>query len=103
MFEGLHQTQKLMIFEGLMLLLKSPSNLGFKNDKGGMAYVLGAKDGAFDQEAWGDSPDTNKLYLMMVELSEDLRGHRELNEFVNCWQDFCRIATEAHKKHRDSK
>lgn len=85
-----------------MLLLKSPSNLGFKNDKSGMAYVLGAKDGKVDQEAWGDSPDTNKLYLMMVELSEDLRGHGELNEFVNCWQDFCRIAVEAYKKNRDS-
>jgi hypothetical protein len=102
MFTQLDTTQKQMVFEGLMLLLKSDSNLGFKNDKLGMAYVIGAKKGDSDFKEHGDSPDRNKLYQMMVELSEDLRGHSELSEFVNCWQDFCRIAVEAYRNHHPS-
>ncbi|MEY2499826.1 MAG: hypothetical protein QOI07_160 [Verrucomicrobiota bacterium] len=99
MFSELTQIQKQMVFEGLMMLLKSDSSLGFKNDKMGMAYVIGASTGDSDFAQHGDSPDRNKLYQMMVELSEDLRGHSEISEFVNCWQDFCRIAVEAYRKH----
>ncbi len=88
-----------MIFEGLMLLLKSHSSLGFYNDKGSPAYVLGAKDGTVLPE-FGDSPEKNHFFAMMVELSEDLRGHSEIREYVNCWQDFCLIAVEAYRKHR---
>jgi len=99
MFSGFTQAQKHLIFEGLMLHLKSQSNLGFLNDRLGMAYVLGAKDGQ-ENDAHGDSPERNDLYKMLVELSEDLRGHPEISKFVNCWQDFCRIAVESHRRRR---
>ena len=91
-----------MVFEGLMMLLKSDSDLGFNNDKLSMAYVIGAKSGDSDFKMHGDSPDRNKLFQMMVELSEDLRGNSELSEFVNCWQDFCKIAVEAYRNHHPS-
>ncbi|SRR6266404_4789108 len=104
LFSELTQGQKKLVFDGLMLLLKSDSDAGFLNDKLSMAYVIGAKTGDSDFKMHGDSPDRNKFYQMMVELSEDLRGHPEMSksEFVNCWQDFCRIAVEAYRKHHPS-
>lgn len=102
MFTGLTQGQKKLVFDGLMLLLKSESNAGFNNDKLGMAYVIGAKTGDSNFKQHGDSPDRNDFFQMMVELSEDLRGHPEMSEHVNCWQDFCQIAIAAYRKHHSN-
>jgi hypothetical protein len=103
LFSELTPSQKKFVFDGLMRLLKSESQAGFNNDKMGMAYVIGAKRGDSDFKEHGDSPDRNGLFQMMAELSEDLRGHPEMSEFVNCWQDFCRIAIEAYRKYHPSK
>lgn len=103
LFGKLEYSQKRMVFEGLMRMIASESTSGFTNcDKGHPAYSYTGEPGPNAYEAWGDSPEHNELYKMLVELSEDLRGDPEVKEFVNCWQDFCRIAKRAYEANRKS-
>ena len=104
LFGKLDYSQKKMVFEGLMRMIKSESTSGFVNgDKGHLAYRYVGEPAPNSYEVWGDSPEHNRLYEMLVELSEDLRGDPEIKEFVNCWQDFCRIAVAAYDQHKISK
>jgi hypothetical protein len=105
MFEHLEMRDKAMIYQGLVCLVKSNSGVGFCNgDQGHPAYAVG-KDGKIDFEAFGDSPEQNRLFKMMHELTvalgeADLDASAEVSERIYCWADFCRLAFEAYERHR---
>src|SRR5437016_2620134 len=104
MFEHLHTSEKALIYRGLLNLVKTNSGFGFCNrDQGHPAYVVGI-DGKYAYQSFGDSPDRNRLFKMMHELSValcegDVDGSSEIGEYVYSWCDFCRIAYNAYKEH----
>jgi hypothetical protein len=104
LFQHFDPSQKRLVYMGLLSLVKSNSGLGFQNsDQGLPAYAVG-KRGEVDQQAWGDSPDNNKLFRMMHQLAIDLNAGEidrssEIQDYVFSWADFCSLAYEAHQKH----
>lgn len=105
MFEKFEPRDKAVIYQGLLCLIRSNSGVGFCNrDQGHPAYAAG-KNGKSDYSSFGDSPDHNRLFKMMHELTAalsegDLDGSSEIEERINTWSDFCRIAYEAYEKHK---
>lgn len=105
LFAALSYQERKLLYLGLLNLVKSNSGEGFANgDQGHPAYAIGCS-GKFDYEAWGDSPDHNKLFKMMhtlsVSLSEaEIDSSSEISDYVFCWADFCQISNAAHKKSR---
>jgi hypothetical protein len=106
MFESLEMSEKHIVYQALLCLIKSNSGVGFHNgDQGNAAYRVGAK-GTIDYAAWGDSPDHNRLFKMMhtlaVELCQgDPEGKSEIGEWIYSWSDFCRTAVESYDRERD--
>ena len=99
MFEHLDYFERSLLYQGLLQLVKSNSGLGFRNgDQGHRAYRIG-REGNFDQSTLGDSPDNNRLFKMMHELSVTLNEAEEIRpsitEYMFSWSDFCRAATDA--------
>lgn len=92
-----------LLYQGLLSLVKSNSGVGFANsDQGHSAYAIGRK-GDFDYEKWGDSPDRNRLFKLMhalsVSLSEaEIDSSAEVSDYVFCWADFCQLAYSAYEK-----
>jgi hypothetical protein len=103
MFENLDYDTKLLIYEGLLKLVTSNSGEGFHGDQGHPAYRVG-RSGDVDYEQWGDSPEHNRLFKVMHELSVSLNAAEEKNptvtDYVFSWADFCRMATDAYDRQR---
>ena len=105
MFKQFETSDKRMIYQGLLCLVRSNSGVGFCNgDQGHPAYAVG-REGKYDYQTFGDSPEHNRLFKMMHELSValsegDLDGSSELGNCIYSWADFCRIAYEAYEKHK---
>lgn len=101
-FASFSFSQKQLLYRGLLALVKSNSGYGVcNNEQGHMAYAIG-RDGTYDHEQWGDSPEHNKLFIMMHALSLDLSeaeidGSAELSEYVFAWCDFCKLVYSAHQ------
>ena len=105
MFETFETRDKATIYQALLRLVMSNSGVGFCNsDQGHPAYAVG-RDGKHDYQAFGDSPEHNRLFKMMRELSVDLcegdlDGSSEIGDCIYSWADFCRIAYEAYEKDK---
>ena len=100
MFENMEIIDRYLIYQGLLNLVKSNSGVGFhNNDQGHTAYQVGCK-GKWDYEQWGDSPDRNRLYKMMHELSVALNETQFEAPTITEWGDFCLLAVEAYDKHK---
>jgi len=99
---GLSFSERKLIYQGLLSLVKSNSGIGFANhDQGHPAYATGRK-GTFDHAQWGDSPEHNQLFRLMhslsVSLSEaEIDDSSEISEYVFSWSDFCHIAYSAYE------
>jgi hypothetical protein len=101
MFEKLPYCDDI-IYRALVIMVKSNNGYGFNNNnQDHIAYRVG-RDGTVDHDAWGDSPDDNTLYKMMVELSEELLEHPDFPRSVRVhnWSDFCCMATDAYDAHQ---
>ncbi len=104
-FGSLDYFDKQTIYEGLVKLVKTNSGVGFHNtDQGHPVYMIG-KEGDIDYEAWGDSPEHNRLFKMMhtlsVELCEaEIDDSSETPEYIFSWSDFCIMAYNAYEKHK---
>ena len=105
MFETLDYNTKLLIYEGLLKLVRSNSGEGFHGDQGHPAYRMG-RDGNVDYQQWGDSPEHNRLFKIMNELSLSLNSaeaEKPTNmDYVFSWSDFCRMATDAYDNNRNA-
>jgi hypothetical protein len=83
-----------LIYAALIHAVKTNSGIGFHNyDQGHPAYMAGAEDGS---EKHGESREENKLYQMLVRLSE-AHGKSQGAEVRN-WREFCQLAYRAHCK-----
>ncbi len=95
-------SERKLIYQGLLSLVKSNSGVGFANcDQGHPAYAIGRK-GEFDYRMWGDSPEHNELFKLMhslsVSLSEsEIDSSSEILDYVFCWADFCQLAYSAYE------
>ena len=102
-FSGLDFSDKKLIYLGLLCLVKSNSGVGFaNNDQGHLAYAIG-RDGSFDYDQWGDSPECNKLFKLMQALSlelsaAELDNSSEISDYIFSWSDFCSLAYAALTK-----
>jgi hypothetical protein len=105
-FDSFSFSQKQLLYRGLVALVNSKSGNGVcNNDQGHMAYAIG-RDGTYDYEQWGDSPEHNQLFIMMHALSLDLSeaeidGSAELSEYVFAWCDFCNLVYSAYQRGKD--
>lgn len=85
-----------IIYDALIHSIDTNSGIGFhNNDQGHIAYLTGAKDGSHDYEQWGDSPENNRLFKMLVCLSGD-RGDSHSAQIRN-WREFCERAYNAYR------
>ncbi len=102
-FAGFDFFEKQLLYRGLLSLVQSNSGFGFcNNDQGHPAYAIG-RDGKFDYDQWGDSPDRNTLFKLMhtlsVELSEaEIDSSSEIGDYVFSWADFCILAYSAYER-----
>ena len=106
-FENFDFSEKQLIYQGLLALVKGNSGFGFcNNDQGHPAYAIGRK-GEFDFEQWGDSPDANRLFRMMHALTLSLNaaeidGSSEISDYVHSWSDFCSLAYSAYESAKQT-
>ncbi|MEQ1748094.1 MAG: hypothetical protein ABL974_01630 [Prosthecobacter sp.] len=102
MFESLSQSQRSLIYQGLLKLVTTNSGVGFaNNDQGHLAYAVG-RSGKSDYEVLGDSPERNKLFQMMHSLTTqlsvaELDSSSEITDYVFAWCDFCNLAYTAYE------
>ena len=107
-FSHLDFSQKQTVYQGLLSLVTSNSGVEFaNNDQGHPAYAIG-REGTFDYEQWGDSPDRNRLFKMMHELSvalseAEIDGSSEVGDYIFSWADFCNIAYSAYENTKTNK
>lgn len=105
MFEQFGMRDKAVIYQALVCLVKSNSGVGFCNsDQGHAAYAVG-REGKQDYQTFGDSPEHNRLFKMMHELTvalgeSDLDASTEISERIYSWADFCKLAYDAYEKHK---
>jgi hypothetical protein len=86
-----------IIYDALIHAIKTNSGIGFHNrDQGHPAYVIGASDGTRDRDTWGDSPDRNSLYKMLLDLSETYGKSHGIQ--ITNWRSFCLLAYESYQK-----
>ena len=108
LFSQLNFSQKQVVYQGLLSLVSSNSGIGFcNNDQGHPAYAIG-REGKFDYDQWGDSPDNNRLFKMMHELSVSLNeaeidGSSEIADYIFAWADFCNLAYSAYESSKTDK
>lgn len=80
-----------IIWECLIHAIRTNSGIGFiNNDQGHPAYIVGADENS--GRGMGDSPKKNKLYQMLLDLSEDYG--QEGTRFRN-WREFCKFAIDS--------
>jgi hypothetical protein len=101
MFKSFPTEAKVYIYLGLKKLISINSGQGFHNaDQGHPFYVTGAKGEVFGKGV--DSPETNALFKMLKELSEDLKGLGYTNHVwwydFSTWESFCKFAVESYEK-----
>lgn len=81
-----------IIYAALIHAVKTNSGIGFHNcDQGHHAYLTGAQDGSEDM---GDTRAENKLFQMLVRLSE--RYGKSHGAQVRNWREFCQLATRSN-------
>ena len=81
-----------VIYDALIHAIKTNSGIGFhNNDQGHPAYMSGAEDGS---ENMGDTREENKLYQMLVRLSDRYGKSRGVQ--VRNWREFCQLAYGAY-------
>ena len=99
--------QKELIYLGLLQLVKNNTGIGFLNnaDQGHPTYVLGAK-GEDPIAGHNDSSGKSKLFQMLQSLSQDLVKNgcdtaEVINNQIETWQDFCKLAVDSYNQHRE--
>jgi hypothetical protein len=96
MFEQLSHLRMIVLYEALIHAMRTNSGIGFyNNDQDHAAYRMGAS-GSIDSQTWGDSPEENELFQMVLALSNEL-GEAAKPQ-VSCWEHFCKLAVESYRR-----
>ena len=101
MFSDLGDAERHLIYKALVMMIEANSGVGFNNrDQGHPAYRTGAIDGASDSGTWGDGPEQNALFKLLVALSPEFLEDPTVGPDLTTWQKFCAFATEAYDRAR---
>ena len=93
--------EKYLIYTALVRAIETNSGIGFHNsDQGHPAYRAGAKDGDEVNRIWGDSPEENELFKLLLSFKELHKG--ETGPDLSTWQKFCAFAVEAYDRAHGS-
>jgi hypothetical protein len=96
MFEELSKNQRIILYTALVHAVETNSGIGFlNNDQRHPAYMMGA-NGEVDHGTWGDSPDANDFYRMLVELAPTAGEERP--RVITTWEEFCKLAVGASSR-----
>ena len=107
MFKNFSIGQQELLYLGLKSLIEIKSGKGFhNNDLRHPVYSNGATGKIFKETEYADSPEKNPLFIMLSELTNELKdqGIEDLGyiwwyDFSN-WQNFCQFAIEVHEGKR---
>ena len=99
MFSHLTFSQQQLIYLGLKALIESKAGYGFlKGDLGHPVYRDGALGKDTEKAGYIDSPHKNTLFIMLSELTEELKksgieemGYKWWYDF-STWENFCKFA-----------
>jgi len=98
MFNVKDERSKQLIYLGLKTLIESGKGYGFHNsDQRHPVYTLSAK-GKNPEQLNADSPEKNRMYQMLKELSEYMKENEDTNyvwwyDFSE-WQKFCEFVIQ---------
>ena len=93
-------TEKYLIYTALVRAIETNSGLGFHNsDQGHPAYRAGAKDGDEVDPIWGDSPEKNELFKLLLSFETLHKG--ETGPDLSTWQKFCAFAVDAYDREHN--
>lgn len=104
MLENMPGVEKILIYKGLKKLIEMNTGEGFVNaDQGHPAYTMGA-DGKIDKNQLGDSPDSNALFKILKEISQELKNKYDTSynwwyDFTT-WEKFCKFAVDCYEKNK---
>jgi hypothetical protein len=104
-FNEFGRAEMSILYRALLDSILANRGNGFRSgNQGHPAYVAGCK-GEIIQGAEGDSPNINKLYQMMRDLSDHLVDSQDFrrSELVHSWTEFCQMAVNGYNasKGRD--
>ena len=104
MFSHLTFSQQQFLYLGLKALIESKAGFGFlKGNLGHPVYQDGCLGKDPDKAGYPDSPTKNTLFIMLSELTEDLKicgiedmGYKWWYDF-GTWENFCKFAVAVSK------
>ncbi len=107
MFSNFDASKLELLYLGLKYLIENGKGKGFhNNDLGHPVYHVGADGKTFSETEDVDSPDKNRLFIMLSELTKELkkqeiesRNYPWWYEFSD-WQKFCQFAIDVHEGKR---
>ncbi len=107
MFSQLTFSQQQLLYLGLKALIENKSGYGFlKGDMGHPVYQEGALGKDPEKTGYPDSPHKNALFIMLSELTEELKksgieemGYKWWYDFGS-WVNFCKFAVAVFKGDR---
>ena len=105
MFNHLTFTQLQFLYLGLKALIESNAGFGFlKGDLGHPVYQDGSQGKDPQKTDYADSPNKNNLFIMLSELTRELKncgiedmGFKWWYDF-STWEDFCKFAIAVSKE-----
>ena len=101
MFSDLGDVEKYLIYKALVMMIEANSGVGFHNsDQGHPAYRMGASDGMSDSNTWGDGPEQNRLFKILVALNPEFLEDSSIGPDLTTWQKFCTFATNSYDRKR---
>ena len=107
MFTQLTFSQQQLLSLGLKSLIESKAGYGFlKGDMGHPVYQEGSLGKDPEKTGYPDSPKKNTLFIMLSELTRELKnsgieemGYKWWVDF-STWETFCKFATALSEKER---
>jgi hypothetical protein len=107
MFDQLTFSQQQLLYLGLKALIESKAGYGFlKGDMGHPVYQDGSQGKDPEKTGYPDSSHKNALFIMLSELTEELKesgiedmGYKWWYDF-STWENFCKFAIAVSKGDR---
>jgi hypothetical protein len=104
MFSHLTFSQQQFLYLGLKALIESKAGFGFlKGDLGHPVYQDGSLGKDPEKSGYPDSPHKNALFIMLSELTEELKkcgiedmGFKWWYDF-STWENFCKFSVAVSK------
>ena len=98
MIDSLEHSERSLVLRALIHSVRTNTGDGFRNhDQCHPAYAV--SDGSVQ---FGDSPQLNSLYKLMLELSQWVQEHPtdfQREDLILSWDDFCKMAVLGYQSN----